>query len=1149
VKLLQKFRKASIAIGVVLLLLVQQAPLTHLVGSASAGNSITFTWQDQYTINVSGVVTGTLAVNRAATGNQASLGGGVRGPNGCNALGATVNFSGNKINLLSKKTASASPQGTVLCYYEDLQVASTIGISNGRSSTSGPRVETASEKSVNISFGVPNKGSNPPPDNITASIKDASGREVANPTAPRSGGTSPANDTVLTSFTYRFAAFPLEPGNYTVTFSAVDITPHPFTKKQFEAFTQSYGSSESYYPDEVLVQVKVKAPVSGGQETVYSPISVDIRSADGATVVQTIDLPVPDFAGGKAPADTGGSASATVLFSGTFSGVVPGKYQACVAETSTCKPFTKDAGKLANPNPVLIEGGDYQAIVGSQAKDEGSDCDNGAGAFGWLLCPIFDSVSGVSKFIFQTLIQPLLVTDPISTDPTDARFRIWANFRIYGDIFLLLALIIVVFGQSIGGGIIDAYTAKKVLPRLLTAAILINLSIYIVSLLVDITNIVGLGMSDLITSPVSQCAAGTVAGHTCWQFSVNGTQTVGILSLGLIGAFIGATSMAAAIFAIFTGTAGAFIGMAFFTILPIIFAIIAVFATLVLRQGIIALLVIISPVAFALYCLPNTEQYFKKWWEALTKTLLVYPIVMVVFAVSSLLSILFLQSGGITPDNIIQKDTFANKSSTILAAIIGFALQFLPLFMIPFSFRLAGGIIGRVGAAALSAGAKVNNMGAIKSRREIKKEKWTDGKSQAQERMYRSFADAGNSKSGVTGFAARRLASKTRTMGGRDITDIRAERVAKETKRQENIQNFGDDRLSRGLTVDLGFADSAAARMSTDGTDGDYKYDEKTGAKMYRTAGGAWLNRSDVVAAHKENGSNQAAIQAAMTYELKKATKPEDIAYYRENFGRLTTGRKTKTGASVMSGGQAKGILKGASFTHQGTNRDLKAAKITDLSEDGRGGLKADAGATLEEIVNTQNGYAMIQSNASVARTMTEGVEENNAILSYTPAQRAELGITDQRYKEAEKFRENAKLLVASMRSSAMSPPPTGDMSGDDAGAFATAAAAAAAARVADPSARDLATGGRPASREVATGGPARGQEEWNNFAIAVESTFGIHSFPSGAGVQQDTTRSSNGPPGEDPGTPSGGPTPTPDTPPQSDIDRQVENDTNNRYM
>ncbi len=45
------------------------------------------------------------------------------------------------------------------------------------------------------------------------------------------------------------------------------------------------------------------------------------------------------------------------------------------------------------------------------------------------------------------------------------------------------------------------YTAKKTLPRLLIAAILINLSIYIVAAAVDITNVIGAGLSEILLSP------------------------------------------------------------------------------------------------------------------------------------------------------------------------------------------------------------------------------------------------------------------------------------------------------------------------------------------------------------------------------------------------------------------------------------------------------------------------------------------------------------------------------------------------------------------------------------------------------------------------------------------------------------------------
>src|SRR5208282_1078506 len=81
-------------------------------------------------------------------------------------------------------------------------------------------------------------------------------------------------------------------------------------------------------------------------------------------------------------------------------------------------------------------------------------------------------------------------------------FKAWSDFRVYGDVILIIALLVIVFSETIGGGLLDAYTVKKVLPRLLAAAILINLSIYIVALLVDITNVVGGSIGQVITAPL-----------------------------------------------------------------------------------------------------------------------------------------------------------------------------------------------------------------------------------------------------------------------------------------------------------------------------------------------------------------------------------------------------------------------------------------------------------------------------------------------------------------------------------------------------------------------------------------------------------------------------------------------------------------------
>ncbi|HVI60911.1 MAG TPA: hypothetical protein VM535_02000, partial [Candidatus Saccharimonadales bacterium] len=153
---------------------------------------------------------------------------------------------------------------------------------------------------------------------------------------------------------------------------------------------------------------------------------------------------------------------------------------------------------------------------GSDANGEASpNCENQGGPLGWILCGVFDIMSDGAQWIFANLLEPFLITAPVSTNPQDPSFQIWSNLRIYGNVFLIIALLVIVFGESIGGGMIDAYTAKKVLPRLLVAAILINLSIYIVGFLVDFTNILGKGVGILLTEPLTHCQG--ASGGNCWE--------------------------------------------------------------------------------------------------------------------------------------------------------------------------------------------------------------------------------------------------------------------------------------------------------------------------------------------------------------------------------------------------------------------------------------------------------------------------------------------------------------------------------------------------------------------------------------------------------------------------------------------------------
>ena len=318
------------------------------------------------------------------------------------------------------------------------------------------------------------------------------------------------------------------------------------------------------------------------------------------------------------------------------------------------------------------------------AADDGQDvCISSGFNLSWILCPIFNGVAEATDWIYRTLIDPFLYTPPVSTDPNTESFKVWSSFRVIGNIVLVIGMLVIVFGQSLGGGLIDAYTAKKILPRIIVAAILINLSVYFVAIAVDVSNILGKGIQQLMFAPF---AASGMA-----EFEISGIQgVVGGAPLAVMGVMLGGlvAGGAAAGGGLIGGLAaiGAFwpvIGLTI--ILPAVLALLAVFVTLILRRALILFLVMVSPIAFAMYCLPNTEKYFKKWWEYFSKALLVYPIIAIMFALADILAITLLAANGSKNSNGVENG---------LAFIIAFVIQLIPIFIIPFAFKIAGGAIG-----------------------------------------------------------------------------------------------------------------------------------------------------------------------------------------------------------------------------------------------------------------------------------------------------------------------------------------------------------------------------------------------------------------------------------------------------------------------
>jgi hypothetical protein len=209
----------------------------------------------------------------------------------------------------------------------------------------------------------------------------------------------------------------------------------------------------------------------------------------------------------------------------------------------------------------------------------------------------------------------------------------------------------------------------------------INLSIYLCVAAIDITNVVGGGLMQLIVSPFDfdKIYVDGSAGNTAGVMAILSGALVGII------VFLGA------------GGAGGLLAIMLMLILTVMLLVLAIMITLALRQALLVLLTVLSPIAIALFILPNTEKYFRQWWDLFLKTLIIYPIIAALFAISGVMASISLSSTG-DPDSGNIDGAFQ-----IITALI---LVYMPLFMIPFAFKFAGGVLG--GAMNVANGMRSN---------------------------------------------------------------------------------------------------------------------------------------------------------------------------------------------------------------------------------------------------------------------------------------------------------------------------------------------------------------------------------------------------------------------------------------------------------
>ncbi len=203
----------------------------------------------------------------------------------------------------------------------------------------------------------------------------------------------------------------------------------------------------------------------------------------------------------------------------------------------------------------------------------------------------------------------------------------WAMVRDVANMFFVVALLIIAFATILG---YEQYEWKRGMVKLVLMAILINFSNLIAQLVIDVAHVFTITFLNAISA--------TAGGNLINMFDLDKiTSMVADKSIG--------TTMEGANLSIL---AASFIALLFAVMAAL--AIGSYLIVMSIRVVVLWALIILSPLAFALYAVPKGEKYAQEWWSEFSKHVIVAPI-MVFFL---WLSFATLGSGDILMD--IQSD-------------------------------------------------------------------------------------------------------------------------------------------------------------------------------------------------------------------------------------------------------------------------------------------------------------------------------------------------------------------------------------------------------------------------------------------------------------------------------------------------------------
>ena len=388
-----------------------------------------------------------------------------------------------------------------------------------------------------------------------------------------------------------------------------------------------------------------------------------------------------------------------VLALPAFVGMVGMTSQSAYADEARPQDWSQDGSNPQTDSGSAKEGtttGTTSSGSDSSSTDTNGiiyKCGNagGADALGWIVCPAMTLAGEGTEYVYNAFVEPRLRIEPkLFTGGDGGTQTAWGTFRDIANVVFVIVFLIVIISQLTGYGV-DNYGIKKILPKLIVAAILINLSYVLCVILIDISNILGNSLQALFDS-LGSTLDPTVTINDA--FDATGTtpidkygidSTAGSLAvIGIVGVIVGMTG---AVWA----TPGILLS-AVLGIVGVFISIIFIFFLLAAREAVVVVLVVLSPLAVVCYMLPNTKKVYEKWMNLFKAMLLLYPICGLLIGGGNYVSSLLLTVG---------------LGDGLLTAVTAMLAGIAPIFFIPTLTKQAFAAMGTFGKQLTEFGAGI----------------------------------------------------------------------------------------------------------------------------------------------------------------------------------------------------------------------------------------------------------------------------------------------------------------------------------------------------------------------------------------------------------------------------------------------------------